>query len=115
MKHKFILLSCFLLFATVHCSKPKEQYYIPDKISKENKRNLIAYFDQGKMLFKNNCASCHGIYGQGKDSIPNFSQSQLDTYKAKLAMKDGQTNSFADSLSYDQIEQFLKLLGIRKE
>jgi len=115
MKYKIYLLTCCVLFATFQCSKPKEQYYIPDTISKENKRNLIAYFEQGKVLYKTNCSPCHGIYGQGKDSIPNFSQAQLDTYKAKLAMKDGQTHTFADSLSYDQIEQIIKFLSYRKQ
>lgn len=109
------LLACSVLFAFLQCSKPKEQYFIPDTISKENKRNLIAYFEQGKVLYINNCSSCHGIYHKGKDSIPNFSQAQLDTYRAKLAMKDGQTHTFADSLSYDQIEQILKFLSYRKQ
>lgn len=115
MKRINLFLAIGILFTAFQCSKPKEQYYIPDTISKENKRNLIAYFEQGKVLYKNNCSMCHGIYGKGKDSIPNFSQAQLDTYKAKLAMKDGQTHTFADSLSYDQIEQIIKFLSYRKQ
>ncbi len=110
-RYRILVLFSLTAFS---CGQQSEQYYISDDLSKEQKKNLIAYFEQGKVLYINNCTTCHGIYQVGKENIPNFTTVQIETYRAKLALKDGQTHSFADSLSYDQIEQILRFLSFRK-
>jgi hypothetical protein len=61
-----------------------------------------------------NHASLIGIFGKSKDSIPDFSQQQLDTYKAKLSITDADNHGIAQKLSYEDIEAILHFLSYKK-
>lgn len=77
----------FIGMFVFQCHSNKVVYDLPDTISKDAKRNFTAYLDEGQALYKINCSNCHGIIGNGIDSIPNFTKLEIETYKAKLALK----------------------------
>ena len=105
------LLYLIALLAACHS---KTQYDLSEDLSKDTRKNFIAYLEQGKELYKINCSKCHGIIGKGMEHIPNFTQKQIETYKAKIAMKNEQSHGFTEKLSYQQIESILHFLSYRK-
>ncbi len=113
LKIQNILLLIFVGIMFLSC-KPRITYPLPKNISKESKKNLTAYWKHGRDLYKENCSGCHGIFGKSKDSIPDFSQQQLDTYKAKLSITDADNHGIAQKLSYEDIEAILHFLSYKK-
>jgi mono/diheme cytochrome c family protein len=61
---------------------------VPASFSAKDSTRLIANWTMGIKSYKANCAKCHGIFGKGKDSIPNFSKVQMDDYKASFLAAD---------------------------
>lgn len=110
---QYIFLASTLMSISFSC-KPRITYPLPKNISKESKKNLTAYWKHGRDLYKENCSGCHGIFGKSKDSIPDFSQQQLDTYKAKLSITDEDNHGIAQKLSYEDIEAILHFLSFKK-
>ena len=110
---QYIFLASTLMSISFSC-KPRITYPLPKNISKESKKNLTAYWKHGRDLYKENCSGCHGIFGKSKESIPDFSQQQLDTYKAKLSITDEDNHGIAQKLSYEDIEAILHFLSFKK-
>ena len=76
-----VLLFCAFLFH--QCVTQKATAYdIPDHVTPANREAFIEKCEKGKILYKLHCAGCHGIYTKGKDSIPNFTKVQIDSYHA---------------------------------
>ena len=61
---------------------------VPVTFSSADSANLISNWTIGINIYKSNCAKCHGIFGKGKDSIPNFSKQQMDDYKGAFLAGD---------------------------
>lgn len=115
MKYLFIIsgiIFCFLLSQCV--AKKKVEYEIPSHYGKEQREKSIEWFEKGKVLFKINCAECHGIYKDGKESVPNFTKSQIDGYNAMYVKGDPKNHSVARKLSQDQLNYILTFLRLRK-
>ena len=72
----FILL---LSTATFSCSifHKKKDYVIPDSIPVEVRGELEESIKRGKILYKENCTGCHGIFTKGKEGVPNFSEQEI--------------------------------------
>jgi mono/diheme cytochrome c family protein len=112
MKYGFVICG-FLFF--IHCaSKKKVEYYIPPDYGKVARESAIASFEKGEILYKINCAGCHGIYKKGKDSVPNFTKTQIDNYSSMFIKGDPKNHSVAAKLSPDQLYYILTFLRLRK-
>ena len=108
---------CLLLFAALvilfsECAthKNKITYNIPATLSKENREKLITILDRGKELYKANCSECHGIFTQGKDSIPNFTNQQIDNYSSRFMRKDPKNHAVVIKMTGDQLNSVLTFL-----
>ena len=105
----------FSLFIFIQCSPGnKVEYDIPSHYGKEARANAIDWFEKGKILYKVDCAGCHGIYKKGKDSVPNFTKIQIDNYNAMYIKGDPKNHSVASKLSPDQLYYILTFLRLRK-
>jgi cytochrome c553 len=115
MKYR-IVISAFLfcLFAIQCAPKKKVEYDIPAHYGKQARENAIDWFEKGKILYKVDCAGCHGIYKKGKDSIPNFTKTQIDNYNAMYIKGDPKNHSVASKLSSEQLYYILTFLRLRK-
>jgi hypothetical protein len=114
---KYLALICVFvsLFIFIQCSsKKKVEYDIPSHYGKEARENAIDWFEKGKILYKIDCAGCHGIYKKGKDSVPNFTKTQIDNYNAMYIKGDPRNHSVASKLSPDQLYYILTFLRLRK-
>jgi cytochrome c len=110
----FIAAFLFCLFF-IHCTgKKKVEYDIPSHYGKQARENAIDWFEKGKILYKVDCAGCHGIYKKGKDSVPNFTKTQIDNYNAMYIKGDPKNHSVASRLSPEQLYYILTFLRLRK-
>jgi len=115
MKYPLPIFAVCLCLFFAHCaSKKKVEYDIPSHYTAEARKNAIDWFEKGKILFKSNCAVCHGIYQQGKDSIPNFTKTQIDNYNAMFIKGDQKNHAVATKMSQEQLNYILTFLRLRK-
>ena len=107
------LTTCVTLFQCA--SQKKTEYDIPSHVSEQNKQLLIERGEKGKVLYKIHCSHCHGIFTNGKDSIPNFTDKQIDDYKTTaLIGLDPKNHAVAAKLSPEQVDYIITFLRLRK-
>jgi hypothetical protein len=115
MRFVFIVMGLSASWLFMECgSSKKVEYDIPDHYTEQARENAIAWFEKGKILYKVDCASCHGIYNKGKDSVPNFTKTQIDNYNAMYIKGDPKNHSVAANLSPEQLYYILTFLRLRK-
>ena len=106
------LLTCTLL---LQCApRPRITYNLPPHLNDENKKTLMTSLDRGKRLFKTYCADCHGIFSSGRDSIPNFTNMQLDNYSARFQRRDPTNHGVMNKMSSQQMNDVLAFLRFKK-
>lgn len=125
MKYKHILLLMLPVVLFFQCAsrkkghkekkeeEKKEQYTIPDNIPVEMRPGFIANLERGKALYKENCSGCHGIFTQGKDSVPNFSQQQIDKYSSRYIMRDPSNHAVAFKMNPEDLNTVIMYLRCR--
>lgn len=110
-----ILLVSFCI-AFTECKHQKETaYYIPDEYTGQTRANFIAMLENGQKLYKLHCAGCHGIFTKGKDSIPNFSKTQIENYAASALSDDPKNHSVAKKIRPYDLDLILQFLSYRKQ
>ncbi len=115
MKFRLTIGGILFWLFFIHCaSKKKVEYDIPSHYGKQARENAINWFEKGKILYKVDCAGCHGIYKKGKDSVPNFTKTQIDNYNAMYIKGDPKNHSVASKLSPEQLYYILTFLRLRK-
>ena len=112
MKHRLILLTFMLLCACA--SRTRIVYNIPANYPEGKKDELVKLLDKGKILFKINCAECHGIFTKGKDSITNFTNTQIDNYSARFLSRDPKNHGVMNNMSAEQMNEVLAFLKYKK-
>jgi cytochrome c553 len=89
---------------------------IPASFSSSDSARFIANWTLGMKFYKSNCANCHGIFGKGKDSIPNFSKEQMDDYKSAHLAGDKLNHAVMARMTEDELSAvFLFLTNIRRK
>ena len=115
MKYRILISTCLFCFFAVQCATQKQtEYDIPSHYTEQARANAIDWFEKGKVLYKIDCAGCHGIYKKGKDSIPNFTKTQIDNYNAMYIKGDPKNHSVAAKLSPEQLYYILTFLRLRR-
>src|SRR3954466_3287855 len=109
-----LLIVCFFTCCLLQCkTQNKVEYNLGPDVSEVNRKLFIERAEKGRILFKLHCASCHGIYTKGKDSIPNFTYQQIDNYHARALIMFKNHSSVRD-LSSEQLDYVLTFLRLRK-
>ncbi len=109
------LLSSTAAFQKCSTQKKISEYEIPDHVTKENRELFIQKCEKGKILYKIHCSGCHGIFTKGKDGVPNFTKTQIDSYHAAALIGiDPRNHAVAKKMSSDQIDQIITFLRLRK-
>ncbi|OJW80916.1 MAG: hypothetical protein BGO69_19715 [Bacteroidetes bacterium 46-16] len=115
MKRTHIILTIISLLLSLACAKrPVISCDIPADFPEARRQQLAGIFEKGKELYKINCSECHGIYGRGKDSIPNFGKEQFDNYKAKFLMGDPRNHAVLRKMNGEQLDQIFIFLRYKK-
>lgn len=115
--NKFInkTIAILLLFLIpCYAGNHKKKYVFPETFTKEQCAEMLEKCEKGEALFKEQCSSCHGIFTGGKDSIPNFTEKQIDNYSAKFLRHDPKNHAVSSNMSPDQLNETLMFLRYRK-
>ena len=113
MRFKFIiLLFSYLIISPSACNSDKDIQ--PEGISPDNHKDLYVEWQEGKVLFKENCARCHGVFNKGKDSIPNFSMVQINTYTTHFLAHDKMNHAIMEQLSVSDFNKIMTFLAFLK-
>ena len=91
----------------IQCKSPKIYYEYPKNLSEETKQELDVRLERGKIIFKKYCSQCHGIYGKGVDSIPNFTKEKMDSYTSGFLRGDASNHAFVMQLTEEQLKDAL--------
>ena len=117
MKLVYTILALFFCTIVLHqcVTQKKTEYDIPDHVTKMNRDLFIEKCEKGKILYKIHCAGCHGIFTKGKDSIPNFTKIQIDSYHAAALIGiDPRNHAVAKKMSSEQIDMVITFLRLRR-
>lgn len=88
---------------------------VPASFSSSDSARLIANWRLGIKFYKANCASCHGIFGKGKDSIPNFSKEEMDDYQTAFLAGDKLNHAVMSMMTTDELSAvFLFITNIKR-
>lgn len=88
---------------------------VPVSFSRADSARLIANWTIGMNRYKSNCSKCHGIFGDGKDSIPNFSKEQYDEYKTAFLAGDTANHAVMSKMTEDELNNvFLFLIDLKR-
>lgn len=104
---------CSVLFITCATQK-RVEYIVPEEYTGEARTILIQRLELGQKLFKIHCSPCHGIFTKGKDSIPNFSKTQIEAYRSAVLLEDPKNHSVAKKIRPVDLDQILLFLELRK-
>ncbi len=99
----------------LQCASEKQiEYNIPVTATEKQRNDLLEQCKKGRELYKANCGECHGIFTRGKDSIPNFSSTQIDNYSARFLRHDPKNHAVIKKMSPEQMNEVLMFLRYRK-
>jgi mono/diheme cytochrome c family protein len=112
--HRVLLVGFACILLTQCATRNKVTYNIPDNCPEERRKELIALFKKGEVLYKANCSDCHGIFTKGKDNIPNFTNQQLDNYSTRFIRGDVKNHAVVRNMSPEQLNNVLLFLRYKK-
>jgi hypothetical protein len=116
MKSAVTILLIGLVSILSRCKTQKEaEYIIPDNYEGQTRQNLINMLEEGQKLYKIHCSSCHGIFTKGKDSIPNFSKTQIENYRAAALIDDPKNHAVVQKIRPEDLDRILQFLTFRKK
>ena len=118
MQLKYFISVSFLLLCSVllmQCATQKRtEYWVPEEYTGETRANFVKRLETGQKLFKLKCSPCHGIFTEGKDSIPNFSKTQIEAYRSSILLEDPKNHAFAQKIRPVDLDMILLFLELRK-
>ena len=74
----------------------------------------VKMLEHGQKLYRIHCSPCHGIFTKGKDSIPNFSKTQIEAYKSSALLDDPKNHAVAQKIRAEDLDMILQFLSFRK-
>ncbi|MXS70655.1 hypothetical protein GSF70_05435 [Flavobacteriaceae bacterium W22] len=115
---KLNLIYILLILFLIDCSANKISDFIlklddsvkNGEISVEEREVFIARYNEGKIAYNLNCASCHTV----KKSLPHFTSQQLETYTIRTINKQHSKNLSAENLSEDKLFKIFYFLENNK-
>jgi len=115
MKYHYALLTVVVCVMFLQCATPnKVTYDIPANYPEARRKEIIELFNKGEVLYKANCSECHGIFSKGRDSVPDFTTQQLDSYSSRYIKGDIKNHAVARQMSPEQLNNVLLFLRYKK-
>lgn len=101
----------------IHCTGSKKpRYSIPEEYyTGIVRQNMDKRLMQGQKLFKLHCSGCHGIFTKGKNSIPNFSKTEIEAYEAAVLYDDQDNHGILKKITEQDLYNILDFLKFRTD
>jgi len=80
-----------------------------------NRDSLVKICENGRTLFAEHCSGCHGIFSKGKDSVPDFTNAQIDLYGDKVLLRDPGNHESLINMSFADINAIQYFLRYREK
>ncbi len=109
-----VIVVLFYLLITQCTMQKRTEYVIPENYTGDTRVNMEKALITGQKLYKIYCSSCHGIFTNGKDSVPNFSKTQIEAYKSAALLDDPKNHAVAQKIRPDDLDMILQFLSFRK-
>ncbi len=110
-----ITASFFIATFLFQCSGSKKiEYNIPAYFKGDRKTELLSNLKKGSILYKNNCSECHGIYGKGKEGMPNFTNNEIQNYITAYQTNDVTNHAVMKKLLPEELSMIVTFLQMRK-
>ena len=109
-----IIAACIIL---INCtSTNKISYNYPDDIITDDaaKKKFVKQFNEGKILYKINCAKCHSTTVHGKETIPDFSLEQLENYEIRIQNPKHEDDLRETNITLDELDEVILFLTYKK-
>lgn len=114
-KHITVILLIIFYLAIAKCTPQKQTaYVVPPEYTGQTRENLVKMLEHGQKLYRIHCSPCHGIFTKGKDSIPNFSKTQIEAYKSSALLDDPKNHAVAQKIRAEDLDMILQFLSFRK-
>jgi len=110
----FIFFIPVLLFFCIQCASQKTKYIFPSALSQHKQDSLIILCEKGRLVYKEHCTGCHGIFSKGKDDVPNFSKEQIDMYASRASLRDPTNHAVMLEMPMDQLDAIQLFLLYRE-
>jgi hypothetical protein len=110
----FAFLTILYLGASKCTPQKKPAYVVPPEYTGKTKDNLVKMLEHGQKLYRIHCSHCHGIFTKGKDSIPNFSKTQIEAYKSSALFDDSKNHTVVQKIRPEDLDMILQFLSFRK-
>jgi mono/diheme cytochrome c family protein len=105
------ILYLILTLSVAACAYPKEgAYLVPRDYVVKDRKDFIAQFKIGKLVYAENCERCHNKEIDGKIYEPRFVAAQLESYIIRVKPPAHRGNLPATSLSDDEIKKVILYL-----
>jgi cytochrome c553 len=116
MKKNSTLILIIAFFLVIAKCTPQKQtvYIVPEQYTGETRVNMIKMLEDGQKLYKLNCSRCHGIFTKGKDSIPNFSKTQIESYSVSALLDDPKNHAVTQKIRPYDLDMILQFLQFRR-
>jgi mono/diheme cytochrome c family protein len=96
-------------------TQPKLQYYnFPEDITEEAKIANLKMLEKGRVLYNINCAKCHNKKIKGKIIIPDFTNTQLESYTIRIQNEVHVNNLQENKLTSEELEAIQFFFSYKK-
>lgn len=109
-----IVLGIFSIVMVKCTSQKVTAYIVPEQYTGETRVNMVKMLEDGQKLYRIHCSGCHGIFTKGKDSIPNFSKTQIEAYQSSFLLDDPKNHAVAQKIRPYDLDMILQFLQFRR-
>jgi cytochrome c553 len=114
MKKRYFIWGLIIAVSVVQCAGEKKvNYTIPSYFTGERRTALMDNLEKGKILYKTNCGNCHGIFSKGKESVPNFTNREIQNYMNAYQSNDQKNHAVLKKLLPEEMSMILTFLRYR--
>lgn len=113
MRKHIVSLSMAISLVALSCTSEKPLYTVPEYYTGFTRDNMDKELMRGQKLFKTNCSGCHGIFTKGKESVPNFSKTQIEAYESRLLYDDEANHGIMQKITEEELDRILDFLKFR--
>jgi len=115
MRKRKVIIGLVVLISIAQCTVEKKiSYSVPSYFSGERKTQFLDNLEKGRLLFKQNCSNCHGIFAKGKEGIPDFTNQEIKNYMTAYQSNNEKNHAVIKKLLPEEMSMILTFLQYRQ-